>query len=129
MPQAQELADEVVRVLFDRGPLDLAALSAALGEDPDDEAWTEELYDAVDDCDRLDELSDGRLADGVALLRRCTLTRRLTDAEAAGGHLELYGDLYPLVEVMGTSVPLARGGRARVMIGREPGRAPTERLV
>ena len=69
LPQAPELADEIVCALFDRGPLDVAALSAALSEDPDDEAWRKELDDTLDELDRVAELSDGRLADLVAVER------------------------------------------------------------
>ena len=45
-----------------------------------------------------------------------------------GGYVELGGDLQPFVTVIDRSVPLARGGRASIDLGHEPGHADTERL-
>jgi hypothetical protein len=126
----QPLTDELIRLLAARGPLTYEQVSEAFGEDPDDADWDDTFSETVvDEVDRIVELSDERLADAVTLLAGCTLTRRITDEEAAGGYLELGGDLQPFVTVTDGSVPLARRGRASIQLGDSPGRATTERLV
>lgn len=129
LPSDDALLDAVVRSLADSGPLSFAELSVALGEDPDDPEWDDAVCDLLDRFDRVEELSDERLTDVVTLLAATTLTHRLDADEAAGGYIELGGDLQPYVPIVDGSVPLARAGRAHVELAARPGRAATERLV
>jgi hypothetical protein len=130
VPSDEPIADEIIRILADRGPCSFKELSEAFGEEPDDLDWVGTLYeDILKEVNRIVELHDERLTDAVALLSGCTLTRRITDVEAAGGYLELGGDLQPFATVIDSSVPLALGGRASVQLGNQPGQATTERLV
>ncbi len=123
------LADELVRLLYRRGPLSDEEIAEALGEDAGDPDWDAELEDALDGLDRLVDLADGRLADTVALLSATTLTRRVTAEEVERGWLRLGGDLQPFVDVIADSAPLARGGRVHIEIARLPGQASAEWLV
>ncbi|MEX2620767.1 MAG: hypothetical protein WD250_11170 [Egibacteraceae bacterium] len=106
-PAEGSLPDEVVRVLARRGPLSSEELGEALGSDPDDSAWDDELHAPVDAVDRIVELGDERFADVVTLLGATTVTHRVTAAEAAGGYVELGCDLQPLV----TPAELVEAGR------------------
>lgn len=123
-----DLATDALRALATDGPLTFEELAERIGLDEADLRFDRVVDELLDGGDRVQPLSNDRLADTVTLLGRVCLTHRLTDAEVDSGLVEVDPDLTPLSVVADDSLPLARGGRITIRTGMTPLGTPTAHL-